>query len=502
MIAKTWALMCLMHLLNPQKTLQYVKANSNSRYKVNQKSIDHKNMSKISNAAIDRWRGYLNQLTTRQLGGLVLLLAMVLQIPLILNPGYFSHDELQWAARADVTDFSLMPWLAWFDFEQYQFRPLTFNLWLWLSYFLFETPVLFHAVLVFWGSFNAVLLMYVARYYLSSPATGVVAGLLFVLSPYAIYVHGWVATMADLLVLSFLLLLILAIINHPKIISVVLATFLLTSLALFSKESALSIPAILAVVWMVDGRKSHWLLACMVSGLVAALYLGLRLPVLLQQPEGTHYSLSVWSMPIRWLEYNLYWIMPNAGEPNSTLPNGFHISPIIAMLFVIGFFMALWLSHRKLTLVLLFGSIATLLPVLPIASSAGQYGYLFAAWTVLMVALIWPHASSWVKKVIAVMAALGLMHAMVIMVMMYYVGAIQSVFTPAVAKVVAVTNHNQPIRLKLAADSRPWIFVRLVNDIPSYQGVAIGDRIQLVNQDQTADYLIQADGELMALNAD
>ena len=30
----------------------------------------------------------------------VLALVLLAQLPLVLNPGYFSHDELQWAARA------------------------------------------------------------------------------------------------------------------------------------------------------------------------------------------------------------------------------------------------------------------------------------------------------------------------------------------------------------------------------------------------------------------
>ena len=31
----------------------------------------------------------------------VLALVLLAQLPLVLNPGYFSHDELQWAARAE-----------------------------------------------------------------------------------------------------------------------------------------------------------------------------------------------------------------------------------------------------------------------------------------------------------------------------------------------------------------------------------------------------------------
>src|SRR5688572_13533873 len=78
----------------------------------------------------------------------VFVLAFLLQLPLVLAPGYFSHDELQWAWRAGVVD--MVPW--WDDRTTFQFRPLTFNLWMALSRALFDTPWAFHAVLVAWGS--------------------------------------------------------------------------------------------------------------------------------------------------------------------------------------------------------------------------------------------------------------------------------------------------------------------------------------------------------------
>ena len=42
-------------------------------------------------------------------GWLLFAAAVLLQLPLALNPGYFSHDELQWAAFA--ADRVHVPWL-------------------------------------------------------------------------------------------------------------------------------------------------------------------------------------------------------------------------------------------------------------------------------------------------------------------------------------------------------------------------------------------------------
>ena len=82
----------------------------------------------------------LNQLSWGQWLLLVFGSALVLQLPLVFNPGYFSHDELQWAARANVATVAELPWLGWFDLESYQYRPLTFNIWLWAAYHGFAHP--------------------------------------------------------------------------------------------------------------------------------------------------------------------------------------------------------------------------------------------------------------------------------------------------------------------------------------------------------------------------
>jgi len=52
-----------------------------------------------------------------------------------------------------------------------------------------------------------------------------------------------------------------------------------------------------------------------------------------------------------------------------------------------------------------------------------------------------------------------------------------------------------PIRLRLPTD-HPWVYQRLTHEIPSYHGVAIGDRVRLVGDGDAADYTIAPDGSL------
>jgi len=45
-----------------------------------------------------------------------------------------------------------------------------------------------------------------------------------------------------------------------------------------------------------------------------------------------------------------------------------------------------------------------------------------------------------------------------------------------------------------------WIYLRLSHQIPSYDGVPIGDRVVLVASDAPADYVIGKDGALSPLH--
>ena len=228
-------------------------------------------------------------------------LACLLQLPLVLNPGYYSHDELQWAVYA--ADRVQVPWL---DVSAFQYRPLTFNLWMLLSRALFDTPMLFHAVLVAAGALNAALLFAVGRGF-GVPVRPAMAGaLVFVLSPYAVYTHGWVGCIADVLWVGCALLLALCVQRTKRPLVAAFSAALFTGLALLAKEAAFAIPPLLALAWWFDGRKPKWLFAMLASGAVAALYLGLRIDVLLNAPrEGSQYVLSAWHVPLRWLEYQI-----------------------------------------------------------------------------------------------------------------------------------------------------------------------------------------------------
>ena len=422
----------------------------------------------------------------------VFALACLLQLPLALNPGYYSHDELQWAVHA--VDGVRVPWL---DVSAFQYRPLTFNLWMRLSRTLFDTPMLFHAVLVAAGALNATLLFAVGRGFGMASRPAVIGALAFVLSPYAVYTHGWVGCIADLLWVGCALLLGLWVQHVRRAFPAALAAALLTAIALLAKEAAFAIPPLLALAWWFDGRKPKWCWAMLASGAVAALYLGLRLDVLLHAPrEGAQYTLSLAHVPQRWLEYQLFPPIVPLHEAITTLQRP--LPALVAGLSWLGLLAALWQAGRRFAALFLLGGIAALLPVLPLASAWNHYAYGFAAIAAMTIAATWLQASRRGRIAIGIFALLTVLHGGAVMWRMQQVGRIQSVFSPALADAVRTHAQPFPVVVRIGPGIKPWIVQRLTHDIPRHDGIAIGDRVRIAADGEAADYLVEPDGSLQA----
>lgn len=424
---------------------------------------------------------------------LVFAAALLAQLPLLLNPGYFSHDELQWAAMAAGGHV-----VSWTDITVFQYRPLTFNLWMFLSQQLFARPQAFHAVLVAWGAGNAALLYAVGRGFGVGVRPAAVGALAFAIGPYAAYVHGWTGTLGDLVWLSCALLIVLAVQHTRNVVIAAAVAATLTAVALLGKEAAFAIPPMLAVAWWFDGRRSTWAAATLAAGAIAAVYLALRFNVLLHAPRvGEQYTLNVAHVPLRWIEYQLFPPIFPLFETFTTFGRGFGLHIAIAGGLWLALVAALWRAGGRHAVVFLLGGMVALLPVLPMGSSWNHYAYGFAAVASMCVAAAWPHTARWGRVAIAMFALLNLLHGANVMRLMYSVGQVQAVFSPALAEVVR--ESGGVVRLRPAPGAKAWIFQRLTHEIPSYRGVPIGDRVRLVGAGEPADYVILADGHLQAL---
>lgn len=436
----------------------------------------------------------LPALSDRALPWAVFALAFALQWPLVLNPGYYSHDELQWALRAAAG--TPVPWAAIGD---YQYRPLTFGVWMWLSRHLFEQPMLFHAACVAWGSANAALLSAAARRMGLHAVPALVGALVFALGPSATYTHGWVGTIADLLWVSCALAIAWGVARVPRAAPAAAVAAVFTTVALLGKEAAIAIPPMLAAAWLLDPpRRRAWLAATVASGVVVCAYLALRFDALLQSPaQGSQYTLGAWHVPMRWLEYQVFPLAPKVLESFSLLRRGITLQVAAAFCVWCALMWAVWRASPRALAAFLLGGTAALSAALPLASTWNHYAYAYAAITAMAVAAAWPTATRGPRTVIALSAAIVVLHGFGVMWAMREVGKVQSVFSPALADVLR--RHPGQVELVLAPDARAWIFPRLVHEVPSYAGVPIGERVQLVEDAARADYRIEADGRLSPL---
>lgn len=477
-------------------------------------------------------------------GALALVALLLVQTPLWLNPGYFSHDELQWGARAAVAHWSELRFVSFLDWQAFQFRPLTFNLWLLISHALFDTPRLFHALFVGLGTLNALLLAGVLRRAGCRASVAFCAALVFALSPFAAWVHGWVGCLADLLWVGFGLGIVAVLqrldarsggygspssaptstlqptfptnaglagagkpasglrwnngertrIPGKHLWLAAITAALATALALLAKEAALSIPALLGLGAVLLRLRRTWLAATLASGIVAIVYLALRMDTLTSPDETSSYTLHVAALPLRWLEYTLFPWKLDMQEIHvmGLLGTSEWLKLAVAPLALA---LCLWRASPRLWLAWLAGSVLALGPVLALPFSANQYGYGFAALCCGVAALAWSRLRRAGRITLALLATIVVAHGFQIQKRMLEVGRLQAVFSPSLAE-QAQAQPQGAIALWPERWSQHYIYARLSHDVPTWRGVPLGARVGMADNAGQATHLIAADGQV------
>lgn len=424
---------------------------------------------------------------------IVIACILVLHSPLIFNPGYLSHDELQWAFHATEHKGPAFINNLWVDVHAFQYRPLTFSIWMLLSRRCFDHPFLFHAIIVAISALNAGMLSIVLRKAGTSDRAAVMAGLLFGLGPYATYTHGWVATLADLIWVFCALVIALTAIGTTRRWKIWLASLIFTCAALFAKESAVVLPALFLLAWLFDGRRRAWLDATFFAAVPVIVYLGIRLHTILTGAAAdSPYAWQLSTVPLNWIKYQLYPIAIDkfgAAEVRSL----FYIVLIWCLLLV-----SLWKAAPRYALAFLAFGTAALGPVL-IVQPAAWYGYALSAVIATVMALSWPHMNKWGRFVTSLFVLLGFLHSINLMRIIHGAGEKQSRFSPALAKAVQ-DGKGKTIALSVENEKDRWIYIRMTHDIHAYHGVRMDGFVKLVNGNEPADYKVQADGSLKYLH--
>lgn len=446
--------------------------------------------------------GYAETGSRATTGALVfLLVAFLIDLPLVLNPGYFSSDDLQWLAFADTPTLHDVPWNAWFDFTPFQYRPLTFNLWLLLSHFIGYQPIAMHLVRIVFGLAAAWLLRSVLLQFGVTPRRATLACWIWLLVPYTDYTHGWVGTFGDSLSLVFMLLALRHALFLPStdswqsIIGNALPVAALSALALMSKESAVVFPATMLVA-VLRRRDRVGVAAFAASAAVVLIYLGLRLQTILfphDAASGYHWALS--NIPARIAEYTVFPFLVGHFE---VIASRTHLANWPALL-GLGIVVAATLGAGwRRCLILWIGWIAALGPVLILDDANNQYAYLAGAWACAFLASTWPGIRAWLRPLMIIPIAMVLVHGAQQIHDIRHIGQIQRNLYADLPGVLA--NAARPVTIQTQRGNDDFILQRLLTDIPSYQRTPIGDRVRFVvhaMQDKQPDYRMSHNGHLV-----
>ena len=431
-----------------------------------------------------------------------LLIAFLIGLPLILNPGYFSSDELQWLAFADKSSLGNVPWNAWFDFSPFQYRPLTFNLWLLLSHFIGYQPIAMHLVRIVFGLAAAWLLRSLLLQLDVAPRRATLAGWIWLLIPYTVYTHGWVGTFGDSLCLIFMLLALRHALLLPStdswksIIGNALPVAALTALALMSKESAIVFPAAMLIA-VLRRRDRIGLAAFAASAAVALIYLGLRLQTILfphVMADGYHWGLA--NIPARFAEYTVFPFLVGHFE---VIASRTHLANWPALLLGLGIVFAASLGAGwRRCLVFWIGWIAALGPVLILDDVYNQYAYLAGAWACAFIAFIWERIPAALRMLMILPIAMLLVHGGQQIRDIRHIGTIQKNLYADLPGILAGT--AQPVAIQAEHGRDDFILRRLLGDVPSYHRAPVAGRVLVVAPPGyriALDYRMRSDGHLV-----
>lgn len=438
-----------------------------------------------------------------------LLIALLLQLPLIFNRGYFNHDELQWLSLSDTATWAQVPWVALGAIDVFQYRPLTFNLWLTFSHLFGYVPTAMHAVWVLIGVANAALLRACALRLGARPRHASAAALVFLLSPYVVYTHAWIGTLADLLLLLFALLGVLwlcrpqkdalhgvAFFDHARDAAPIAA---LTALALLSKEAAVTFPLLLCCAWPV--RRRSLLVPVAASACVVAIYLVLRLDVILFAPRSPGgYTWSLANIPVRLAAYSLFPFYRNGFEIAGFDLHSFGLIawPLLAAAMTLA---AIVSAGWKRGLFFVLGWAAFLGPILILDSSSNIYAYVASAFACGYLAVTARQMKLWAKGLLIVPAVLAIAHGLYIGHWMLHIGSMQRHLYADLRPLLPAATVDAPLRIRALLPDDDFVVRRLLYAIPTYHRLPLADRVTVIHYDtkptQPPTHLMRPSGRLM-----
>lgn len=306
------------------------------------------------------------------------------------------------------------------------------------------------------------------------------------LNPYAVWVHAWVATLADFvwvvcgLLIARLLLARGAFWKHPAPVVVMVAA--LTVVALLAKEAGLAIPSLLLVAG-ISLKDVRWRWAFAASAAVGVAYLSLRYPILADPArKATSYGIDLGGIPLRFVGYQLFPLHLGHSWANSIL-----VAPAWRWTSYSAFIGTCWfglLRTPRHAVIWLLMSVACLGPSLLIGSMASQYAYGLSAGLIMFVALVWSGTRVWGRILAVGLMLVSSWHGVEVAYHIRNVGLLQAQFSPSMADALAQSGATPqaPLHLLPRCLSQRAVYNGFAAHIPSYHGVEIAGRVIVLSE--------------------
>jgi hypothetical protein len=405
----------------------------------------------------------------------IVAIGVIANILLIANPGFYSHDELDWQNRIARNDY---PWsFGLGNFSTSPFFRLLGTIFISASLRLPLQPVGAHLTDVLLSIATACLVYRAVA--LFRPDRAVAAAILFMLMPGFAYSAAWVAAGFDIQYTFWGVVYILCSIiywrgGHPLYLIVALASFVI---ALGCKETALSIPICAALVLFIDrhriDRRRVAVLAAFTGGLIVV-YLAIGATRILRMStsgEGGYRFGDGWQVLKNLVAYFGFPFAPRPFGPGIVEIQAFPfwdprqvLRLILPHLVLIG--LILWRAGPRWALIYLISFYATLLPVLSISKYETQYTYAGSLALAIALALVWEQ--KWFVAVpVALLTLILVAHGLTIQQQMYRTGICQTRALETLKAVLKDTAPDAPPAVLVRDDTPLWVIAviaRAVHD--------------------------------------
>lgn len=432
----------------------------------------------------------------------LLLLGIALQLISIAAPGYFNHDEIQMCiASRDLWRSMETVWVA--QYGDLQWRPFSRSLWLLLSHFFCEIPVVLHLSVALFVIMSGILFYFLLLRISGQASASLMGFVAFCIFPATVWVAGWIATTGDAvwmisaLVIAHVLLTDreAAEFDHgdgyirPKQVVTQFYLLLLFGMGLLSKENFVVLPAALAGLWVFTRPWNGLLFSIFSTGAVAAIYLLLRLDVLLG--GSGQYSISTSNI---FENVWLYWQYPwNVKQLHINSPPMSHIPIWVGWSTLISFSPVIYFVLRRqwrFAAAVVFYYFIFLSPALLISGTYAHYMY----GAVLPIAAAFCYSfrqkeHRGVKLASLVLLNILFVHSAMIQFHLYSWGEIQSRIYDTLSSIIVSHDlrfGHQRTQFVIISEqgSKDYILGTVLHNVVKIGSIPIADRVKLYSYAQ------------------